>query len=688
LVNLQIKRVKMKKLLALLLLTFIPSVAVNARDEIKPVIYDKYSIPALTFYTDAGKMKSDFDSEFKKVKDGFDKVDAIPYEKRTLENTLYDMDKLFSRLEFSNIIILAYTSTDKNLRDTAQKCEEEISDYVSSFALRKGTYKALKDLRQKFQGNLAPDEKRFLDESIKDFELEGVQLDDVKRKRLEEINSQLSKLSIDFSKNIREEKASLFLTKEELKGLPDTVLERLDKNKDGRYIIKTDYPTYFSIMKYADLSDTRKKVNEQFQNRAYPVNIPILKNILILKKEKAEILGRPAIRDVILADKMAKTPANVDSFLTNLRKTISDRAATDRAILQKANGGKEVNYWDIRYLENKIIQKKFNVDEEKVREYFSLNDTIKGCMAIYEELFSIKFVEEKPKSSWHPDVKKFLVMSEGKAIAAIYLDLFPRENKYTHAAQFGMRNGRLLPSGIYESPVVALVCNFTKPTKDKPSLLTLDEATTFFHEFGHSMHNCLTTARLGTQSGTSVKRDFVEAPSQMFERWMEKPEILNRFAKNYKTGEAIPTALIDNIVKLNYFLKAYNTTRQIFYASFDQAMHGPAVPESTTKLWDDMMLEITRYPSQPNTHFEASFDHLVSGYSAGYYSYLWSDVMSADMFSRFEKEGLLNPKLGMDYRVKVLSKGDSVDPEDLVTDFLGRKSNANAFLKELEKDVN
>jgi thimet oligopeptidase len=676
----------MKKLLALLLLTLIPAVAVSARNEIKPVIYDKYSIPALTFYTDAGKMKSNFDSKFKKVKDGFDKIDAIPYEKRTIKNTLYGLDEIFSQLEFSNIIILAYTSTDKNLRDTAQKCEEEISDYMSSFTLRKGTYKALKDLQEKFQNKLASDEKRFLDETIKAFELEGVQLDDAKRKRLEEINSQISKLSIDFSKNIREEKSSITLSKEELAGVPDTVLERLEKDKDGRYIIKPDYPTYFSIIKYADLSDTRKRVNELFQNRAYPVNMPILKNILTLKKEKAEILGRPAIRDVILADEMAKTPENVNSFLTNLLSTISGRAAADRETLRKANDGKDVSYWDIRYLENKITQEKFNVDEEKVREYFSLDDTIKGCMAVYEELFSIKFVEEKPKSVWHPDVKKYLVMSEGKAIAAIYLDLFPRENKYTHAAQFDLRHGRLLPSGVYESPVVALVCNFTKPTKDKPSLLTLDEATTFFHEFGHGMHNCLATARLESQSGTNVKRDFVEAPSQMFERWMEKPEILTRFARNYKTGEPMPTALIDNIVKLHYFLKAYNTTRQIFYAMYDQTIHGPIVPESTTKLWDDMMLEITKYPSQPNTHFEASFDHIVAGYSAGYYSYLWSDVMSADMFSRFEKEGLLNSKIGMEFRVKVLSKGDSVDPEELVTDFLGRKSTADAFLKELEKE--
>ena len=675
------------KRISLILLIILTAVAINAQDRIKPLIYKKYSTPDLIFYTDAKKMEKDFKAKFKKIKKGFDKIDAISYEKRTLQNTLYRMDELFAQIDFSNIIILAYTSPDKALRETAQKCEEDVNDYLSSFALRKGTYQALKDLREKYKDKLSPDEQRFLDEGIKDFELEGIQLEEKKRAKLEEINSQISKLSIDFSKNIRDEDSNIELSSDDLKGMPDSVLERLEKDMDGRYILRTDYPTYFSVMKYAELSDTRKRVNELFQNRAYPENMPLLNEILKLKKEKADILGRPAIRDVFLANKMAKTPENVNTFLTNLLEVISEKAASDRDTLKKANDGKDVNYWDIRYLENKLIYERFNVDEEKVREYFSMESTINGCMAIYEELFSVKFVEEKPEISWHPDVKKYIVMSEGKKIAAIYLDLFPRENKYTHAAQFDLRGGRLISKDHYESPVIAIVCNFTKPTKDKPSLLSLDEVSTFFHEFGHGMHNCLTTARLGAQAGTSVKWDFVEVPSQMFERWLEKPEILNRFARHYKTGESMPEELISNIVKLNYFLKAYNTTRQIFYAKYDQAVHGSDVPESTTKLWDDIMLEITKYPSQSNTHFEASFDHLVSGYSASYYSYLWSDVMSADMFSRFDKEGLLNPKLGMEYRIKVLSKGDSVDPEELVTDFLGRKSNSDAFLNELQKDI-
>jgi thimet oligopeptidase len=675
----------MKKLF---LSIFVLSAAViaNGQTEIKPQIYKNYSPPEISFYTDSEKLMKDFNAEFSKIKDGFDKIDAIPYEKRTIQNTIYPMDELFAELDFPGIIILGYVSPDKAIREASLKCEEQVNEYLSSFSLRKGTYKALVDLQKKFPDKLSSDEKRWLDESIKDFELEGVQLDENKRAKLEEINSQLSKLSLDFGKNIRDEDSSIIFTAEELKGVPATALERIEKDKNGNYILKTDYPTYFSVMKYAEMSDTRKRYNELFMNRAYPVNIPLLNKTLVLKKEKATILGRPAIRDVLLANKMAKNPDAVDAFLKNLESVLSDKTSLDRMTLKKANGDKNVNYWDIAYLKNKIIQEKYNIDDEKIREYFSMESTIKGCMAIYEELFSIKFVEEKSNTAWHPDVKKYLVVSEGKTIAAIYLDLFPRDNKYSHAAQFGLRRGRLISPDNYESPVIALVCNFSKPTKDKPSLLSLNEVSTFFHEFGHGMHSCLTTARLGGQSGTSVKRDFVETPSQMFERWLEKPEILNRFAKNYKTGKPMPVELINNIVKLNYFLKAFDTTRQIFYAMYDQAIHGPKVPDSTTKLWADMMLDITKYESPANTHFEASFDHLVSGYSAGYYSYLWSDVISADMFSRFEKEGLMNPELGMEYRVKVLSKGDSVAPDVLVKDFLGRESNAQAFLESLKKD--
>ena len=676
----------MKKILISFLLLLATGTA-NGQDKIEPLIYKQYSKPDIEFYTDSEKLLKDFNSEFNYIKQGFDEIDAISYKNRDARNTIYRMDKLFAKLDFPGIIILGYVSPDEAIREAALKCEEQVSEFMSSFILRKGTYNALLTLRKKSGVKLSYDEKRWLDDLIKEFELEGVQIEGGKRARLEEINSKLSKLSLEFSKNIRDEDSGIIVSGEELKGIPKTALERLKKDDNGNYILKTDYPTYSSVMKYAESSDTRKKYNQLFLNRAYPENIPILKEILLLKKEKAEILGFPAIRNVLLADKMAKTPEAVDSFLENLLHVIADRTAIDRAALKKANNDKDVNYWDIGFLKNKIIRDKFDIDEEKVREYFSLESTIKGCMNIYEDLFSIKFKEDKAAKVWHPDVKKYLVMSEGKIIAGIYLDLFPRDNKYSHAAQFGLRSGRELAQGYYESPVVAIVCNFSKPTEDKPSLLSLSEVSTFFHEFGHGMHSCLTTARLGGQAGTSVKRDFVETPSQMFELWLEKPEILNRFAKHYKTGEPMPEELINNITKLNYFLKAFDTTRQIFYAMYDQAIHVPKVPESTTKLWGDMMLDITKYKSPENTHFEASFDHLVSGYSASYYSYLWSEVMSVDMFSRFEKEGIMSPELGMEYRVKVLSKGGSVDPEFLVKDFLGRKSNADAFLKSLKKDV-
>lgn len=676
----------MKKIILILIIIFSTVSACGDRT-IKPLVYSRYSAPDIDFYTDPKELLKDFNSEFIEIKDNFNKIDAIPYDKRTVENTLYAMDGLFARLDFPRMCLLAYVSTDKSLREASQNCREQINEFYSSFIMRTETYRALTDLREKYHGKLSPDEKRWLDDFIEDFELEGIYLKENKRLRLKEINSELSRLSLDFGKNLREEDSGITLSIEDLKGVPATALERIVKDPDGRYILKTDYPTYSNVMRYAELSDTRKKYYELFQNRAYPENIAILEKTLVLKKEKADILGYPAIRDLLLADKMAKNPETVDAFLNNLLNVISDRAAADREMLKKAFDGDEVNSWDTGFISNRIKMEKYNFDQEKVREYFSLETTIKGCMNIYEELFSIKFEEDRSKGFWHPDVKKYFVVSEGKKIAAVYLDLFPRENKYTHGAMFSLRSGRLISPDYYESPVIALVCNFTKPTADKPSLLSLGEVSTFFHEFGHGMHSCLTTARLSGQSGTSVKRDFVEAPSQMFELWLEKPEIINRFARHYKTGEPMPEELINNIIKLNYFLKAHDTEAQIFLASYDQAIHGQVVPESTTKLWADMKLAITRYKTPENTHPEAAFNHIVSGYSASYYSYLWAEVMSVDMFSRFEKQGIMNPEVGMEYRTKVLSKGDSVAPEILVKDFLGRENNAEAFLRSLQKEI-
>ena len=675
----------MKKttLVLMLLLMLLTSCGDN---KIMPIVYEKYSTPDIKFYTDSKKLLKDFESEFKTIKDGFDLIDSIPYEERTVKNTLYAMDELFSRLDFPEIGILAYVSPDKDLRDASLKCREQISGFFSSFILREKTYKALKDLKNKYHGKLSPNEERWLNDEIDYFEREGIQLEEAKRLKLYEINKELSKLSIDFAKNLREEDSSITISEEDLEGVPETALERMEKDKDGKYILKTDYPTYSSVMMYSNRSDTKKQYYELFQNRGYPENIAILEKITHLKKEKADILGYSSIRELLLSSKMAKTPETVDSFLENLVGVISDKAASDRNILKEANNGKEVNSWDTGYLSNKIKMEKYNVDQEKIREYFSLETAINGCMNIYEELFSIKFAEDESAAVWHPDVKKYNVMSEGKAIAAIYLDLFPRENKYTHAAQFVLRGGRLISENHYESPVVALVCNFAKPTEDKPSLLSLNEVTTFFHEFGHGMHSCLTTAKLNGQAGTSVRRDFVETPSQMFELWLEKPEILNRFARHYKTGSPMPEDLINNIVKLNYFLKAHNVLSQVFLGMYDQAIHGQVIPDSTTKLWADMKFDITKYKTLENTHPEASFNHIVSGYSAGYYSYLWAEVMSVDMFDRFESEGLMNPDTGMEYRVKVLSKGDSIAPELLVRDFLGRDSNAEAFTNSLRKD--
>ena len=467
----------------------------SCQREVVPYLYQEYTEPALTFYNDAGKLKKDFEREFEKIKDQWLAVDEMAHEDRTLENTIKRYDELSSRLYFPGMTFLAYVSDKKAIRETAQACEKQLDAWLATLSLRKGTYQAIKAVQDRYKDELKGETKRIIEEDIKNFERSGILLSEEKRKALEKINQRLASLSQDYSINIREDKSKVFFSREELKGVPETSLKQWKKNKDGLYEVGMDYPSYFAVIDNAERSQTRKKLLSVYYKRAYPKNIEILKKVLALKKEKAEILGYPSIRHYLLEDLMARSPDRVDEFLSDLAETIREAAEANKKKLTEENAGNVVQLWDIFYLKNQIKKRDYQVDEEEIRKYFSLKQVLRGCQNLYADLFSIKF-EEVPAHAWHKDVKKLLVKSEGKVIAGIYLDLFPRENKYSHAAQFSLRKGRYLGNGRYESPVVALVCNFTKPDGERPSLLTANEVATYFHEFGHAMHSCLEHGRI------------------------------------------------------------------------------------------------------------------------------------------------------------------------------------------------
>ena len=420
-----------------------------------------------------------------------------------------------------------------------------------------------------------------------------------------------------------------------------------------------------------------------------------------MRDEASDLLGYATTADFETETKMSKNAATVAEFYAKLRPVVRRKAEKDWAELLEAkrqdlgDPGAEFYPCDFSYYYEKIKNDKYEVDSQKVQEYLPLENVMQGLFEITQNLYGIEYREltefaiERGTPLWHDDVRLFEVWdtSTGVQLGEFYIDLHPRDNKYSHAAQWGLVQHKVWEDGTVQLPVAALVCNFTKPTADKPSLMTHNEAETFFHEFGHCLHTILSTAHFAGFAGTSVERDFVEAPSQMFEEWVWTPETLRLFARHYKTNEPMPDELIEGMIAAKNLQSGIKTEGQIFLGMVDQAYHTDedGVVDTTQVAYD--VHDLTRmYPHTPGTHFQSSFGHL-TGYQAGYYGYIWSLVYAQDMFQRFKELGMLNPEAGAYYRDRVLSKGGTEDSLDLVRDYLGREPSMDAFLESLGLDA-
>lgn len=403
------------------------------------------------------------------------------------------------------------------------------------------------------------------------------------------------------------------------------------------------------------------------------------------------MLGFPTYAAYIAADRMVKNTSTVWNFENQLVDRVKQKTQQDMTELLEVKRNhlnspsvNSINNWEYSFYNNLLMVNKYQVDQEKVKEYFALDNVIDGLFQVTQKLFGLTYQEVSNPSVWHKDVRMFEVKENNKIIGRFYLDLYPRDNKFTHAACFSIRKGKKYGS-TYQIPTAALLCNFNAPTDDKPALLTHRQAETFFHEFGHVLHNLLTTAEFSGQSGTAVKRDFVEAPSQIFENWVWDYNALKLFAKHYKTGEVLPFSLFQKMDKAKNVGSGVDASAQIFFGILDYTLHDkydPAGTLSTTDILKEVQNKIMPYKYVDGTNFQASFGHL-TGYGASYYSYMWSKVYAEDMFSVFEKNGVLDTKTGMRYRNTILAKGGSVDEYKMVKDFLNRNPNQEAFFKSL-----
>jgi thimet oligopeptidase len=621
------------------------------------------------------------------------KLVAIPDKQRTFDNTVLALDNLQDDLNTATslTIFLSNVSPDASVRAGARAAEEAVNNWSIELGNNEKVYRAVQALADR-KPALDNPKQRLLDFTLRDYRRSGMALSPDKRARLAEIEKQIAKNQQEFAQNIAEDATIVGFTQRELEGLPASRLEGYKKSGDVDLVPATETDT-FAVLTFVKSPETRHKMQLAYGRRGGQKNVDLLEQTLKLRAEQAQLLGYPNAAAYETEVRMAKNPAEVQKFYDELRPIVRRKAEKDYAeflALKKRDvkGAKALDRWDVNYYRNKLKTTKYAVDEEKVAEYFPSEQVFQGLLNVASTLYGIEFKDITAGATelWHPDVKKVEVddKATGKKLGTMYFDLFPRPNKYTHAACWALVGRRLLPDGTVQLPVSALVCNFTPPTKDKPSLLPHDEVETLFHEFGHGLHNILSEATISRFAGTSVERDFVEAPSQMFENWVWDPKVLALFAKHYKTGEPLPEKLLQAMIAAKSVGSGLDTEGQEFLGIVDQKFHtAPGGTVDTTKVWFDTQNEVTLLPALTGTYPQASFGHLMGGYQAGYYGYLWSKVYAADMFSRFEQNGLLNPEAGQYYRSHILAKGGSEDAMDMVRDYLGREPKLDAFLREL-----
>jgi thimet oligopeptidase len=635
-------------------------------------------------------------AETKQIIDG---IIAIADEDRTFANTAKALDEAYS---LSNLAIahrvyeaLELLSPDTNLRNTAHDASLQIQafwvDYVCS---NKALYNAFKayESRTKEYENLSAQQRYFIANTMDDFKREGLSLSDETLAKVKALRKELAGLCANFDRNIAEDNRTISVTQQDLAGLDEEFIATLKRTDDGLYVLGIDYPTYFKVMENCSVTATRKTLYTAFNNRAYPANDGLLTTIIEKRDELAQLLGYTDFAHADIDDQMAHTPEKAQAFIDNLAQKASQKAQAEIALLTqtlpasvKLTADGIVHPWDLAYLENNYKKSNFNLDEQKIAEYFPMENSINELLDIYRQFLSIEFEETAAHGLWHEDASVIRVFNKDKSelLGTLILDLFPRPNKYSHAAHTTIIPATYTLNGTRIPDVSIVMANFTKPTAHKPSLLKRDEVKTFFHEFGHALHAILGAAEIASLSGTNTKRDFVELPSQMLEEWLHDKDILKKVSKHYITGQPLPDEIIDTIIQLKNLTTGYFVVRQAYLSSIALSYFKKGENKNPHAIMKNLYTTMLPYIAfSEDNHFYASFGHL-TGYSAKYYGYLWSKVFALDLFATIKQYGLLNPEIGQKYVTEVIGKGGAQNPNELLYNFLGREPNAQAFFADM-----
>ncbi|WP_417867036.1 M3 family metallopeptidase [Xanthomarina gelatinilytica] len=643
-----------------------------------------------------------FKKAIEKAKKEIEDITNNP-ETPSFKNTVEALD--FSGEELDRISSIFFNLNSAETNDEIQKIAQEVSPLLSEFSnditLNEKLFKRIKTVYQAQNSlNLTTEQKTLLDKKYKSFSRNGANLPEDKKQQLRDIDKELSKLKLKFGENVLAEtnKFEMLLTKEEeVAGLPEGAKEAAQqlaesKGKKG-WLITLHYPSYIPFMTYANNRELRKKLAiasgaKAFHNDALDNQENVLK-IVKLRHERANLLGYKTHAHFVLEERMAKTPEKVETFLNELLEKAKPAALKEftelESFAKELEGIDQLQKWDGAYYAEKLKQKRFDLDDEKLKPYFKLENVIQGVFTISERLYGLHFEEISTIDKYHQDVLTYKVTNDkGDLVSIFYADFFPRPGK-RNGAWMTSYKPQYVKNGENFRPHISIVCNFTKPTKSKPSLLTFNEVTTLFHEFGHALHGMLANTTYPSLSGTSVFWDFVELPSQVLENWCYEKEALELFATHYETGEVIPMDLIEKIKASSTFHEGMQTLRQLSFGLLDMSWHGGESPETIKSVKEHELkaFENTKlYPDVAENCMSTSFSHIFQGgYSSGYYSYKWAEVLDADAFEFFKEKGIFNKDVATKFKEHVLSQGGTEDPMILYKRFRGHEPQPDALLK-------
>jgi thimet oligopeptidase len=625
-----------------------------------------------------------------------DRIAALQPREVTFENTVQALDDIGYQISLTDnrLTLIKETSTSATVRDTATDALKELEEWMVGLDYREDVYKAVKAYADK-KAKLGGEDAKLLAETLRGYRRAGLERPKPERDEVERMRKELSRLTTDFESNVTKARKGVKFAKAELEGLPDDFLQQTKTGADEYTVMANVTVDYLRVMDDAKHEETRRKLEVERDNLARTANIPLLEKILPLRDDIAKKLGYSSWADYKTEIRMVKNAAAAMDFeqrlTSGLQPKFDAELAAFRAVKVKETGDTQaqIDIWDWRYFSNQLKKEKYSVDAEQLRVYFPYQAVLEGMFRIYQGIFGLKFERVEPAYKWVKDLQLYAVSDAGtgEPLGLFYLDMFPREGKYNHFAEFGLVDGKLLAGGKYQRPTVALVCNFPRPAKDQPSLLAHSDVETLFHEFGHAMHAILTRVKYSRFSGTSVPQDFVEAPSQMLENWVWDKKVLDTFAADYRDPEKkIPAEILAKLKEAKLATEATRYRRQLSFGLTDLKLHTQihdsnareALPLSNKVLGEVFL------PLPPDTAFVAYFGHLM-GYDAGYYGYAWADAIAADMATVFERapDGYFDKAAGRRLRTEIYEVGDSRDVNISIERFLGRKRSLEPFLKRI-----